>query len=822
MKRSSLIASVAMAVVLAGAGSVPVLPPEPAGAADPVIINDCGLAWTEHEEFAPGEVHATCNGDTFTFQFDGNVVVYSRFGFVLWAAGSNHSPAGKLVFQGGPGGDGNLVVYKANGQVAWAANRAAPGGRLEFDAGGHLAVYDTVAAMPVFSGPAMLPMSPPPATPIEMQSTAYNGDGRAEVFGVDAEGKMWHRWQGCNGQPHTGCPTLTWSPWALLGGNFISAPVIIHTKGIRLDPEGPFIYPLWVFATGANGDVQVARQTLPGSTSLTPWESLGGFLVSKPAVALNADNRLEVFGVGGDGAIYNNWLGCRGAASVCNTPQFPFVEPLVWSGWHRLGGAFTSEPSATGSLNGLQVFGRGLDGGVYVARQVSMLRSDAYTGWTSLGGVTVGAPVASSHYNGRAAVFHRGTDNALYINEQTCQTCTAWTGWRSLGGNLTSQPVIKPLADRRLGAFTVWADGAVRYSAPVAADLQTHEWKQPPADYEPLNPWADLCLPVSAAAREMGHECMPVEPYPGDGNRAEPPPPDPPRGNITWIALGDSYTSGTGARSYAKTPDQFGNLTRRDPCYRSPNNYPNQVMRDAKRLYNYTHVTGFTAACHGAETHHILNTNIDGGPPQISYIDQEVDVVFITIGGNDLQFGPKLRRCIDQDCTAGGAPLVTQTELDAVRDRLVTICKRLREKMRPDAILQVSTYPMIFPPMTSSDGNYDKVRCHLNGQGLMENAITSAEMKLIHQAWQRARIMIADAVSRANNVAVTSGINAKAQLADMYDVLKGHEICSSRPWTNSIRMLDASESFHPNEEGHFAQARKLANGFIHWRQFQGG
>ena len=59
------------------------------------------------------------NGNRFAYQPDGNLVVYSPNGSVLWAMNQYGDGAGQMKFHGG--NDGNLVAWK-NGGSTWATN----------------------------------------------------------------------------------------------------------------------------------------------------------------------------------------------------------------------------------------------------------------------------------------------------------------------------------------------------------------------------------------------------------------------------------------------------------------------------------------------------------------------------------------------------------------------------------------------------------------------------------------------------------------------------------------------------------------------------
>ena len=97
-----------------------------------------------------------------------------------------------------------------------------------------------------------------------------------------------------------------------------------------------------------------------------------------------------------------------------------------------------------------------------------------------------------------------------------------------------------------------------------------------------------------------------------------------------YVALGDSYSSGTGAGDYGDSGS----------CKRSANSYA-QLWADAHSVNSFTF-----AACSGAVTSDVLNG-------QISSLSGDTNFVTITIGGNDAGFSNVMIDCItssDQGC----------------------------------------------------------------------------------------------------------------------------------------------------------------------------
>jgi len=102
---------------------------------------------------------------------------------------------------------------------------------------------------------------------------------------------------------------------------------------------------------------------------------------------------------------------------------------------------------------------------------------------------------------------------------------------------------------------------------------------------------------------------------------------DPP---FRWSALGDSYTAGPGAGQFDPSDD--------GKCARSNGSYAPQLQKDwpysGDRVFNFT-------ACSGAKTPQVLEKQI----PTISN-EPALDLVVLTIGGNDVGFGKIIKSCL--------------------------------------------------------------------------------------------------------------------------------------------------------------------------------
>src|SRR5436190_14803529 len=90
---------------------------------------------------------------------------------------------------------------------------------------------------------------------------------------------------------------------------------------------------------------------------------------------------------------------------------------------------------------------------------------------------------------------------------------------------------------------------------------------------------------------------------------------------VRYVALGDSYSSGTGTRTYYDSN-----------CQKSIYSYP-YLVHNAHTAWTFVH-----AACGGAKTGDVLNT-------QSSSLTSGTNWVTYTIGGNDAGFSSVITEC---------------------------------------------------------------------------------------------------------------------------------------------------------------------------------
>ena len=143
----------------------------------------------------------------------------------------------------------------------------------------------------------------------------------------------------------------------------------------------------------------------------------------------------------------------------------------------------------------------------------------------------------------------------------------------------------------------------------------------------------------------------------------------------SYVALGDSYASGVGTRTYYSDSGS---------CYRSPYAY---AVVDAARIG----ATLSFQACSGAKAADVKNS-------QLGTLTASTGLVTVQVGGNDIGFSPVLTECAQpgwaSDCNGAidGAQTKISSTLPAALDSLYT---SIRSKA-PSAKVVVVGYPRIF------------------------------------------------------------------------------------------------------------------------------
>lgn len=264
---------------------------------------------------------------------------------------------------------------------------------------------------------------------------------------------------------------------------------------------------------------------------------------------------------------------------------------------------------------------------------------------------------------------------------------------------------------------------------------------------------------------------------------------------VSYVAMGDSYSSGQGAGVY-----DDGTVTSTNRCYKSLNAYGRVSDRNPTSALSLSNF----AACGGSVTSDI-NTSwtYSGVPPQDTALSSTTERVTISIGGNDIGFADVIKTCADPTKDCDGAFTVAENELSVLDNKLQSTYLDILQKA-PQAQVYVLGYPPILAAGSSG--------CLVGNNG------TSAPF------FGADRIQKGVTLSGDLNTSIKNNVNTIRALGTDYQRLHfvdasapgspfiGHDVCSSDPYVNGLTLPpgDSSESFHPNVKGQQAYANLLA------------
>lgn len=227
-----------------------------------------------------------------------------------------------------------------------------------------------------------------------------------------------------------------------------------------------------------------------------------------------------------------------------------------------------------------------------------------------------------------------------------------------------------------------------------------------------------------------------------------------------YVALGDSYASGVGTRSY---------LAASGSCQRSSYAYP--AIHASRIGANLSFM-----ACSGAWVADV-STN------QLGALNAGIELVSVQVGGNDAGFSTVLLECAKPswlgNCTAAidRAIAIIVNTLPA---RLDALYAAIRDRA-PNARVYVIGYPRLFAGVDCNAGTF----------------FSAAEMSRLNQTADRLNARIAARAAAAGFV-----------FLNPTQAFTGHAVCSGSEWINGLSN-PISESFHPNRTGQIGYANLI-------------
>jgi lysophospholipase L1-like esterase len=226
-----------------------------------------------------------------------------------------------------------------------------------------------------------------------------------------------------------------------------------------------------------------------------------------------------------------------------------------------------------------------------------------------------------------------------------------------------------------------------------------------------------------------------------------------------YVALGDSYSSGTGTRTYYDSN-----------CQRSVYAYP-YLLHNAHPAWTFVQ-----AACSGAKTGDIINT-------QSASLNSSTNWVSYTIGGNDAGFSSVITECAypswASDCN--GAINTAQAYITNTLPGRLDLVNNKIKSLSPTAKVVVLDYPRLFNGQDCNAGTW----------------FSPSEETRLNQTADMLRDKLNQAASRAGSNFI---------FRDVIPPFIGHAVCdggggSSTEWINGLSN-PVGESYHPKVTGH--------------------
>ena len=228
---------------------------------------------------------------------------------------------------------------------------------------------------------------------------------------------------------------------------------------------------------------------------------------------------------------------------------------------------------------------------------------------------------------------------------------------------------------------------------------------------------------------------------------------------VRYVSLGDSYSSGTGTRTYYDSG-----------CQRSVYAYP-YLLHNAHPSWTFVH-----AACSGAKTGDVINT-------QSSSLNSSTNWVTYTIGGNDAGFSSVITQCAQpswsSDCN--GAIDSAQAYINNTLPGRLDLVNNKIKSLSPTAKVIALDYPRIFNGEDCNAGTW----------------FSPSEETRLNQTADMLRDRIREAATRAGS---------NFLFRDVIPPFVGHAVCdggggSSTEWINGLSN-PVGESYHPKKTGH--------------------
>jgi fibronectin type 3 domain-containing protein len=285
----------------------------------------------------------------------------------------------------------------------------------------------------------------------QQMAVATNSDNTLEVFIVGGDHALWHDRELATGG---------WTGWQSLGGYVTQVVAQENSQSDLME----------VYAVGGDHAVWEIHQTsnlaANWQTAWSSWTSCGGYLTQIAVAPSGPDQLSELFGIGADNAVLQNW----------QTSLGPSNGNAIWSGWNSLGGYAKQVVVQQNQVtNAAELFIVGGDNAVWDTYQVTLPTSTqpaTWSSWSSLHGYVSQIYAWWDSVDQKIDLSVIGYENAVWNN---IGSGDQWSGWSTFGGyaqqitgaSFTSDP------SSVTGVGIVGGDNAVWVYGPISSSVTT-------------------------------------------------------------------------------------------------------------------------------------------------------------------------------------------------------------------------------------------------------------------------------------------------------------------------------------------------------------
>jgi lysophospholipase L1-like esterase len=253
--------------------------------------------------------------------------------------------------------------------------------------------------------------------------------------------------------------------------------------------------------------------------------------------------------------------------------------------------------------------------------------------------------------------------------------------------------------------------------------------------------------------------------------------------NPTYVALGDSFSSGEGNPPFDEGTDD---PTSGDLCHRSQVAWPHVVPTLVRHPMDF----GVLLACSGATTDAMTTTTFKTEDPQLQALsdaDIKENLITITIGGNDIGFADALTNCVIDNCVKNHVLAGLSTSISSILPLVIPKVLAGAKARFPDAKLVLVGYPNLMNT-NAKNANFHCKWLNRDESPTMVKLATQLDNQL-------------------HMIASAEGVS----YVSLLPALAGHELCTGVSWVRSLTLGGGQNRGHPLQPGQNAMASFVAD-----------